>query len=143
MHFSKELQYKIRVSHIHIVERLSENVSENLCRQHDDFANYPFEPVVYLSICKDVFNKIGFDPSYVRQLVFEIVCKAYDLYQTYVSTGFRAQHFASGIHPEILISKHAEDLITLLKMMNEIYQKDQTKKLKNQEIHVIVNTFES
>ena len=125
---SNKLLFKVRAAHIYVVERLAENLCENLCRQYDQFTYCPFDAVAYMTICKDFFSRMGFETSYVNRLYREIAILGYKHYFTYVTTGFRAQHFASGIHPEVLVCKEANDLVILLNYLNNGYHQAQVEK---------------
>lgn len=105
------LVYNIELSKIYIQQRLAESVAENLRRQ------FNYDVASYIQLCKDVLLEAGLDERFVHDLMWNVINDAYELHFEYKRTGFYTYHNASGQHPYLLVSKQAQDLCTLIRLL--------------------------
>lgn len=102
--------YNIKLNRMYIVQRLAENIAENMRRR------FNYETHDYYRICVDVLQEIGLDRQYVLDLMHEVIEDAYEQNLTYKATGLFSYHNGCESHPYVVISKSAQDLVTLLQM---------------------------
>jgi len=102
--------YNIKLNRMYIVQRLAENIAENMRRR------FNYETHDYYRICVDVLQEVGLERDYVLDLMHDVIEDAYEQNLTYKMTGLFSYHNGCESHPYVVISKAAQDLVTLLKM---------------------------
>lgn len=102
------LQVNIKLCKLHVAQRISESISENLRR------DYAWPSSEFIQICRTVMSLRHVPTDVQREIIQLGVNEGYENYFEYRRTGLYTHHNASGQHPELLIGDVLDRLVGLL-----------------------------